>query len=84
MVSEEKLFNNIMILYMYAAHGLWKRTLAEYKILIVTKSFCYFNCNTSAIFVFVCVFIALKGHSFYNLIYLCQNAGTCQALIFIE
>ena len=28
----------------------------------------------------MCVFIALKGHSFYNLH---QNAGTYQALIFI-
>ena len=28
-VSEEKLFNNIMILYMYTAQGQGKKTLAE-------------------------------------------------------
>ena len=52
-----------MVLYMYTAHGQGKITLAEYN----------FDCNfkllllqlilhTSAMFIFVGVFIALKSH----------------------
>ena len=34
-VVSEELLNNIMILYMYTAHGQWKITLADKKILIL-------------------------------------------------
>ena len=49
-----------------------RRQTSQNKNFSVTYSFCYFKhilqvLDTSAIFVFLCVFIALKGQSFYNI-----------------
>ena len=84
MVSEEKLFNNIKILYMYTAQKLGKITLAEYNFdynlklllhvrqpyIVSLKHFNYF-CPCA------CVYCAQGSFSF--IIDLCLNAGTYQA-----
>ena len=80
-VSEEKLLNNVMISNMYTAQGQGKITLTEQnfdcnlKLLLLYFNHILYDLGTSAIFVLVCVFTALKGHSIYNLFIFARRQG---------